>query len=432
MKSRGLIITSILVCSFLFIPAAYWTSSLTWRTENTCDPLISEDQFSKHELFVTSADNETTILPTVIHSNLYYGWVGNFSIIYWDVNASVGIPDANVSCVSVNLMTNVFDLVNGTYLIEVNTTYCCVDCWVILFIEFDKSGFERQSVAFAIRVLSVPTDLVVHTPPENQVDGDPIDLVIPLGDSVDILFSYNDTEVTNDYPRGLEGAYTEGYIGYVIGSTLIQHPIELTENGNGFYNFTFDTTDEWLYLSIGETPVSHYSWYHLYVEFTLANSHTQECLILINIIDIPTELVVDPWMEELYFEPGINSIFVSLIDNWPTHSGVAIQNLNITVESSDPSILEVISISNVSTEPGLYNITFNNKGRMEYVDVTILVEKEGYESQEWEQRVFLDYYKPPGPWPIPPVLPFLIVVIGVLLYRRKNRLHPSEEIPESG
>ena len=288
---------------------------------------------------------------------------------------------------------------------------------------------------FAVFVHSIPTELVVFAPVENQIEENPTELIIPLGDAIDILFSYNDTEATNDYPRGLEGAQTEGYIGYYIESTLVQHPIELTENGNGFYKFTFDTTDEWLYLSIGETPISHYYCYLLYVEFTLPNSQTHECFIHIMIINIPTELVVEPRVEELHFEPGTNSIFVSLIDTWPTHSGVAIQDFNITVESSDPSILEVISISNVSTESGFYEITFDNKGRMEYVYVTILVEKEGYRRHEWELRIFLEDYEPPRPWPPGPIpfLPVLLVIIaGVLIHRRRNRLEPSEELAENG
>ncbi len=399
--------------------------------ENPSRQVVILDPTSDFESFIQSADNETTILSTIHHMEVYYGWVGNYSITYWDVNGSVGIPDANVSSGIWPLITEIFDLGNGTYLVEVNTTYCWVESLYNLFVEFDKSGFEHQFIFFNIRVLSIPTDLVVLAPIENQIEDDPTDLMIPLGDAIDILFSYNDTEATNDYPRGLEGADTEGFIGHVIGPTFVQQYIELTESGDGFYKFTFDTTNEWLYLSIGETPSWHYGYYILYIEFTLPNSHTQECLIRINIIKIPTELLVEPAAEELYFNLGNNSIFVSLIDNWPTHSGVAIQDLNITVESSDPSILEVISISNVSTESGFYEITFNNKGRMEYVYVTIKVEKEGYRRHEWLLRIFLDYIEP-DPWRIPESLVLLVVIVGVLIHRRRNRLEPSEELPENG
>jgi len=409
------------------------TSSVFMEYENPSRQVVRMESTLDFE--IQSSVNETTILTTAHHSDVYYGWVGNLTITYWDVNGSVGIPDANVSSGMWPLLTEVFDLGNGTYFVEVNTTYCWSESLYYLMVEFDKSGFENQFIMFLIHVRSIETDLVVFAPVENQIEEDPTELMIPLGDAIDILFSYNDTEATNDYPRGLEGAQTEGYIGYVIGSTLVQHPIELTENGNGFYKFTFDTTDEWLYLSIRETPISHYYFYFLHVEFTLPNSQPQECLIHVNIIDIPTELVVGPWVEGVstLFGPGINSIFVSLIDSWPTHSGEAIQNLNITVESSDPSILEVISISNVSTEPGVYNITFNNKGRMEcVVRVTLYVEKEGCQSQEWEQRVILFPYGDPPEPPIPWVPIFLVIIAGVLIRRRLNRLEPSEELPENG
>ncbi len=433
----------------MFIMTSINSTSLVFMEyENPSEQVVRMEPTLDFENFLQSSVNETTAYGPPVTQNTYWGWTGNLSFTYWDVTENEGIPDANVSSGIWPLSTEVFDLANGTYLIEVNTTDCWGDYSYNLFVEFDKSGFEKQFIIILIHVRSIETDLVVLAPAENLA-GDPFHLVIPLGDSIDILFSYNDTEATNDYPGGLEGAYTEGYIGYYIESTLVQHPIELTENGNGFYKFTFDTTDEWLYLSIRETPISHkLYWNHLYVEFTLANSNTQECLIHINIIDIPTELVVDPWVEELTFEPGTNTIFVSLIDLWPTHSGVAIQNLNVTVESSDSSLVEVVSITEDSPEIGVYEIKLDHKvpasvqatilgsgcilSQIIYdqIVLTIKVEKDGYVGQNDLIPANLVAYGGGG-WTIPPTIlgiPILLVV-GVLYIRNKRRIHGIEELP---
>ncbi|MBY8999150.1 MAG: hypothetical protein KGD60_15660, partial [Candidatus Thorarchaeota archaeon] len=201
-----------------------------------------------------------------------WGWTGNLTFIYWDITKDEGIPGANVTChlwSSIPQSPEFFDLGNGTYLVEVNTTYLWalpIRCYLI--VSFDKTGFEDQEVGTSIMVFPVPTELVVFSPEVNQINENPYHLMVPIGDMIDLQFSYNDTEDSDGYVGGLEGAQTNARI---VGPTLVEQYIALTDLGGGYYNLTFDTTEDWLYESVGGIPTSHNLPYLIYVEFTLEN-----------------------------------------------------------------------------------------------------------------------------------------------------------------
>ena len=161
---------AVLILSLMFIMTSInSTSSVFMEYENPSRQVVILDPTLDFESFIQSAVNETTAYGPTVTQDTYWGWTGNLSFTYWDVTENEGIPGANVSSGIWPLITEIFDLGNGTYLVEVNTTYCWIESLYNLFVEFDKSGFEHQFIYFNIRVLSIPTDLVVLAPIENQI-----------------------------------------------------------------------------------------------------------------------------------------------------------------------------------------------------------------------------------------------------------------------
>ncbi len=395
------------------------------------------DSILYHESFVQSSVNETMAYGPPIVIEAYWGWAGNISFLYWDVTESEGIPGANVTCHLWGTSQNFFDLGNGTYLVEVNTTYLWSQQIYYLVVSFDKTGFEDQVVVTPIFVHTVRTYLEVFASEVNQVNDYPLELVVPLGDLMEIMFFYNDTDASDGYVGGLEGAH--GYT-RIVGPTLVEHFIELVDLGQGYYNLTFDTNQEWMFESIGGVPTSHELPYLMYVELALENREPWEYLMEITIIDIPTELEITPAVEDLQQYEGQYSMFVSLMDIWPTHDRVPIQGVNITVESSDPTLVEVVSITKDSPEAGVYNITLNEIRSSELgggcllytipIDLTINIEKNGYESQSQVITVYVSQGgggRPPNPG-FPTSL-IVILIVGILYFRNKRKLRATEELP---
>ncbi|MFW9965289.1 MAG: hypothetical protein ACFFCX_17075 [Candidatus Sifarchaeia archaeon] len=441
---------SVLVISMiLIVTSVNSTFSIITRFENSSDQEIIVNSTLDLENFVQSSVNETIAYGSPTVPYVYWGWVGNLSFTYWDATKDVGIPGANVSCYIDFMSLDYFDLGNGTYLVEVNTTYLWLETWFYLFVSFDKTGFENQVVVTPIIVQGVHTNLVVFSPEVNQLSTHPLELVVPLGDSLEIMFFYNDTDNSDGYVGGLEGA--QAYV-RIVGPTLVEHFIELVDFGEGYYNLTFDTNLDWLYESVGGVPTSHELPFLLDISFALENRYSQEVMIEITIIDIPTELELTPALEitqaeiDLTIFAGQYSLFVSLVDIWPTHDGLPVQDVNITVESSDPNLLEVLSITEDYSEPGVYNITLNHKvpdsapGGCDpviyaSVDLSISIGKNGYESQNLEINVGL---LSSGGLPIwsshlygLPIVILVFLVVGVLSFRKKRRMRGMEDIPRN-
>ncbi|MHA1965874.1 MAG: hypothetical protein ACXACG_14485 [Candidatus Thorarchaeota archaeon] len=421
---------SVLILSLIFIMTSiHSTSSVIKEYDNSSDQVMIMDSILDLKHFFQSSVNETTAYGPPVTLFLPWGWAGNISYTYWDVTEDKGIPGANVSCYVGGFSLDFYDMDNGLYYVELNTTNLWADMSYYLTVNFDKTGFENQVVVTPIFVHPVHTHLEVFSPEVNQLSGHPLELVVPLGDSIEIMFSYNDTEGSD--AGGLEGAQTNARI---IGPTLVEHYMEIVDEGNGNYSLTFDTTIDWLYESVGGTPTSHELSYLIYVEFNLENRVPWELLLNITIIDIPTEFQITPTVENIVND-GQLSIFVSLVDIWPTHGGLQVQGLNITVESSDPILLEVVSVTEDSPEPGVYNITLYHRVPASvdggctgilyaFVDLTINLEKEGYEGVN--EVVSIGLWSHTG-LPVPqtpiyglPISIIIVIVVGVIVYRKRK------------
>lgn len=213
----------------------------------------------RHEYESLSSVNETTAYVDPPHPlHVFWGWAGNVSFTYWDLTNDEGIPGANVTCTlwsSFPQSPEFFDMGNGTYLVKVNTTYLWeVPVRCVLVVSFDKTGFQDQEAGTWIWVDSARTELVVFSPEINQINENPYQLMVPVGDAIDLQFFYNDTDGSDGYVGGLSGAQVSAR---VVGPTLVEHYMEVVDQGNGLYNLTFDTTSEWLYEAVGGVPTSH-------------------------------------------------------------------------------------------------------------------------------------------------------------------------------
>lgn len=418
--------SAIFVCLILILVSTHSTATETTNAEPSFEPN------SIPNIYTQSGINETAAYGPPYALTVFWGWTGNLTYTYWDLNEDKGISNANVTCRQSFICEGIYDQGNGSYLVEVNTTHIWSPEYLYLVVDFDKIGFENQAVVTPMIIRPAYTDLVVFSPEQNRIDDHPYQLVVPLGEAIDIQFCYNDTEDSDGYVGGLEGAQVYAR---VVGPTLVEHNMEIVDEGNGNYSLTFDTTSDWLFEAVGGKPTSHELPYLIYVEFNLENREPQNLQLNITIIDIPTEFQITPKLENIVND-GQYSIFVSLVDIWPTHGGLRVQGLNITVECSDPTLLEVVSIKEDSPELGVYNITIYHRvpagvdggccGIMyASVNLTIIMEKDGYERAN--EVLSIGLWSQTGlPIPSTPTYGPLIVIIAlvaVVIYNeRKKRM----------
>jgi len=415
----------------------------TFFTKNTIAEIhINQEEESSSpthkETCTPCSVNETTASgPDAIYHYIW-GWVANLSFSYYELEGYVGIPGANVTCTLAELSPAVFDLDNGTYLVEINTTMLEAEEHIpyALIVRFDKAGYENQVVTRDIFAYPIYTELTIIAPAVNQpVSGLP-DLVIPLGDSIDILIIYNGT--TDDETSGIDGAHVDAI---VTGPTLGAHALEPVELGEGIYHLNLDTSEEWLYEFNNGIPASHILPYYLTVEVFKESANPSSVLARFMIIDIPTEIVLLSgfyWEAGVfYLEAGISWWEFSVIDNW--HNGSSTQGFNVTAESSDHNALEIASITEDSSDPGVYTITLHNKARVSgnspyiyaFVLLVIIAEKDGYVKSMMDVSIGL--FTGIGGYP-PPVftgLPALIVVLTCMsaMYLRNRRKMSSAATP---
>ncbi|MBY8996079.1 MAG: hypothetical protein KGD60_00005, partial [Candidatus Thorarchaeota archaeon] len=160
---------SVLILSFIFVLSIHSTSSVFLENENLNDQVRTMDTIFIDEIFVQSSVNETTAYGPPMTIDVRWGWTGNLTFIYWDITKDEGIPGANVTCFLLGVsILDYFDLGNGTYLVEVNTTHLWTQpTRYYLFANFNKTGFEYQEIVTAITVFPVPTHLVVFSPEVN-------------------------------------------------------------------------------------------------------------------------------------------------------------------------------------------------------------------------------------------------------------------------
>ena len=233
---------------------------------------------------------------------------------------------------------------NGVYGVFVNTSLVSAGSPYTVTVDFDKPNFQSGSGRFDIQLLPVPTEIVVISPEQNKVDGNPRALLVPIGDSVIIDFLYNDTYNSG----GLSGATLADdtkISGPGLDFPLTRDNFSLVALGNGTYRLVFDTNNP----AFDEVSIDAF---RIIIELELSNRLTAIVLVQVTVIRIPTELTIMPSTTSLLLmNGGTQSLELFYNDTWHNR-GIAGASFNVT--SSSPGVFSVTSRE--GEEAGYYYI----------------------------------------------------------------------------
>jgi len=368
------------------------------------------------DLFQTSAESP-------LHNQEFvWGWNGTLSFEYWNDTLDQGIENATVQYWWAYDTGYAIEIGNGTYAIQIDTSQVFPGGPYPLTIFASKPGQEPLNELVYIMVNEVPTEIVVSTPIQNQ-NGGPLDLLVPLGDTINITLFYNDTDSSDNYVGGIPDAES---LCEIWGPTLFWSDYLVIELGNGYYNILFDSLDPLLYSTTGGEPVLSSVPYFLNVLLHSQNRSASEISLRISIIEIPT------YVEELSYHDPLTlcegESFVLALQYTDAWHDTPISDASILVSCNNSDVLQIMTILNQSeTDSGLYTITVYALSPGPAI-LSITIEKDFYCSytESFLVLVVPDPWSPPPPPPIY-ALPIVVLIIVVLYsYNRKNPNISSE------
>ena len=222
----------------------------------------------------------------------YWGWQGNLTFVYWSESFGAGIPGADVTLTLPGLQTSgAYDLGNGTYQVYLDTSQLRASLsYLPMTVTFSKANYLTANAVIQIRILEVPTEIdvqsVEYTPAYSSTLTDLINLQIPIGDSMSIEFLYNDTDNSDGFIGGI-GDATSTANSRLRGPTIdTSLNVTIIPLGDGLYRVVFDTMDSAIGARIDPEA------YNLFIEMVLGNRSASSILFKIEVIEIPSELVL--------------------------------------------------------------------------------------------------------------------------------------------
>ncbi|MHA1770969.1 MAG: hypothetical protein ACTSYL_04300, partial [Candidatus Thorarchaeota archaeon] len=304
-----------------------------------------------------------------------WGWRGNLSFIYWDevFGRPVNNATARFSWGPYTGVDAVF-VGNGTYVVPVDTSVLLPGIKWSITISFSKVNYVESNGAVQLTLELIDTSLDVLVAEQNKVEDSSRNLIVPMGDLLNITFYYNDIEM---FVGGIPGA-TLTPESELRGDTFSGgHAITIIDLGNGYYSFFFDTNDETLYEYTNGTPVSGQS-YRLIVGLHLDNRTTREVTIRIRIIDVPTtysasisspsislthddQMVVNVFFNDTWHGTGVEADFIEAVSN---NEGV----VGVTVTQGTAPGQYIVTLTAHGVGTALVTI---NLGRQYYSNVTL-------------------------------------------------------------
>ncbi len=309
----------------------YGTWGITFRAFPN-DPILAS---STSTLTLTIKKIETEVIAPDTIEHYDWGWIGNISVYYNSTSFDFGINNATVTYdYGDQIGLQAFDLGNGTYLIEINTIILNSDAKQRITVFFSKQNYEERTRGIDIIVDLRPTVLEVISEEYNQIGGDATQLQIPMGDSFYVTFFYNDTSIIGGLSGGLSGATIASntlFAGTGFGG---QRNYTLIDLGGGHYQFFFDTYDSELYTYFNGTPQPGQR-YFFTVSLEFDNRISQEVEVVINVIEIPTEYIIELDTDLDLIHGDIINFRIYVNDTWHNTPVVG-----ATVNAdSDPAIL---------------------------------------------------------------------------------------------
>lgn len=323
----------------------------------------------------------TEIITPLISPEVYWGWTGYISFLYNDTFFNEGIPgsSAEYSYGSFNGQT-AMDLGNGTYLVFINTTYLTPNTQHRIRIDFLKDNYEARSGGINIFVNLRPTELTVQVDNERtyETSENPTMLEIPMGDSIDITFLFNDTSLVGGLNGGLDNAGIIGTLNapsYFTGSS-----VALIGLGSGFYTFVFDTNNLTYYETNDFVKIILDGQFFLTVEFAYPNRVSQSVTVQIRLIEIPVEIVYTGPTDFNLIHGDLLEIEFELLDIWH-NTGVSDAVILYTQGSS------AIVDDNVSYSNGNYLVSILVVGSTGDSIIRLTLVSEFHESIEMQVTV---------------------------------------------
>ncbi|NWF94739.1 MAG: hypothetical protein HXY34_01220, partial [Candidatus Thorarchaeota archaeon] len=286
-----------------------------------------------------------------------WGWAGPLDFVYWD--SSFGRPILNASAAYVwgPFTGNAIELGAGVYRVYINTSLLVPGTKYPISMNFVKANHIEGSGTVTMTLQLIATEVLIDVDEQNQIEGSSRRLRVPMGDTLNITLFYNDTEM---FVGGIEGAYATSESSLRNPDAMEPLPVILTELGNGYYSFIFDTNDLRLYSLLNSTKTILRDPYRLTIQIALGNRSTVEFRIDIYIIEIPTShsaSVTGTTFTLTHLSPLEFTLYFN--DTW---HGMGVSGAEFVVESTNPSVALVAESRPVDGQPGLYYVRLETVG----------------------------------------------------------------------
>jgi hypothetical protein len=310
----------------------------------------------------------TETIPEVESLTVTWGWVGNITFYYHNLFSDIGVETAFANYrYGEEAGLYAIELGGGWYLASINTTLLIAGEQYTLVMEFSLANYEASESGIPLVIEPRTTGVTVLTPVQNQVEGDSMNLIVPMGDSIEILFQFNDTDLTAPYlGGGLSAANISEEITRYLGPSFGGYRSLIVEDlGNGLYLVIFDTSDLTLYEYTDGMPQIYQTQYFLTVGLEYPHRDNWDGTVRIRVVNRPTEIVVtqsdsfnlingdefvvslyfnDTWSGEAVDDAIMTSDFgesVIVEDYWPDGDGY----YSFRLRAVSPSSLSVIELS---------------------------------------------------------------------------------------
>jgi hypothetical protein len=258
-----------------------------------------------------------------------WGWSGSLDFYLNDTQFNRGVFGAGTATFTYGPSEELaaLDMGGGWYRVFINTTILVSGETYTVKVTLVKANHESAEGAVQITIDPRQTEVTVENPEQNQVDDDPLNLIVPMGDTIEVWFFYNDTSPIGDFQGGLALANISDITKFAGPSFGGQRVILLEDMGDGYYRFIFDTLEISLYFYSNGTPTVYGTPYFFTVGLDYPNRVGWEETISIRVIDVPTALVVTQATAFNLTNGFSTRFYVFLNDTW--HGG-AVENAQMT------------------------------------------------------------------------------------------------------
>jgi hypothetical protein len=327
----------------------------TWGLVFRGEPTNSTFRFSQVSLTLVIKKIPTSTETPVVAPEVIWGWSGNISVNYTDTYHGSYVAGASVTYDMGNQNWDAVDLGNGTYLIFFDSMLYTPrpGSRVVIYVTFQLQNYDERTAGFEVVVNYRPTEAIVTTPGYPYDIESLSDIDLPMGDTLNVTIFYNDTSPIGGFAGGISGINVSLSNIFAGPGFPGQKLFSLTNLGGGYYCFIFDSMDPEIYNSTLGVPVIYeaLSW-DFTVNLGFQNRTSQQVIIRIEIIEVPTELVYVGQTEITLTNGETIELTFFLNDTWHNRG---VEGASITTPVGGSA--RVVQGSNISLGEGWYQVT---------------------------------------------------------------------------